>query len=75
MDVLTHALSQCPINELMLTHFGLPTGSGADDERFEMTTIACHFDVIALQAAFDALFDELRVHGESANDGVCSLSG
>ena len=62
MDVFAHPIAERRVDELMLPHFRLAPKERAHDDGFEVSSITAHFDVVALQALFDACFYEIGIH-------------
>ena len=65
MYILSHAISQRGIYELMLTHLGFSPEKRTYDHGLEVAAVTRDVHVIALQALFNPLLDEIRIHESS----------
>src|SRR5215213_5132501 len=59
VNIFAHALAQRRVHELVLAHFRKSPKLRAHNDRFKVAPIACNFDVVALEAFFDPLPDEI----------------
>ena len=60
MNFFTHAVPQCSIDELMTLYQSFASKGGRDDQCTEMLAIAFDFQVRALKAAGDVVFNTFR---------------
>src|SRR5438128_702156 len=72
MDLITHAIAQRAIDELVLFNFGQPTEGSAHDDGLEMLTVTDHFDVLASKPCLDRAFDVVRSDQGVSNDVIYS---
>src|SRR5687767_1513296 len=60
VDLLTHAVAERLVDQLVALHAALARESIGHDHGLEVLAVADHLDVLAGEAAFDALLDAVR---------------